>query len=95
MGIKKKRNTSCHEANYNYHIRKAREAARGLHGYERALKISEYFEEAGHPHAHYTFTELRMSDNWGQTDREFAIDLMQKMAYLLAINEMNRNESFR
>ena len=35
-----------------------------------------------------------MSDNWGQTDREFAIDLMQKMAYLLAINEMNRNEPF-
>lgn len=79
--------TNCIETNYNRHIRKARYVSRGYEGFERALKICEYFESAGHPHPDSTFNDVRMNNNEGQSDRQFAINLMKKMAYLVASGE--------
>ncbi len=75
------------EQNYNRHIRKARSFAKGCHGYERAIKICSYFELVGHPHPNYTFDEVRMSHWEGNSERQFAIELMKQMAHLVAVNE--------
>ena len=75
------------EQNYNRHIRKARRFAKGYHGYERAIKICSYFESVGHPHPNYTFNEVRMSHWEGNSERQFAIELMKEMAHLVAVNE--------
>ncbi|GAB2997919.1 hypothetical protein [Psychrosphaera aestuarii] len=80
----------CIDTNYNRHLRKARVYARGLAGYERATKIYKYFEGCGHPHPRLTFIDVRMNDTEGQTDRQFAINLMKEMAYLTAVNDMLR-----
>lgn len=53
--------TDCIETNYNRHIVKARKYVKGFSGYERAIKVCEYFEKAGHPHAKFTFNDIRMS----------------------------------
>jgi hypothetical protein len=78
---------NCIETNYNRHIRKARYVARGYEGFERALKICEYFESAGHPHPDSTFNGVRMNNTEGQSDKQFAINLMKNMASLVATNE--------
>jgi len=78
---------NCIEINYNRHIRKARHVARGYEGFERALKICEYFNAAGHPHPDSTFNLVRFNDAVRQSDRQFAIKLMKEMAYLVATNE--------
>ena len=72
---------------YNRHIRKARNFAKGYQGYERAIKICNYFQSVGHPHSDYTFNEIRMSHWEGNSERQFAIELMKQMAYLVAVNE--------
>jgi len=75
--------TDCVETNYNRYIRKARQAVKGFEGYERALKICDYFASEGHPHPSYTFNYVRFNNSEGQTDRQFAINLMKEMAYNL------------
>jgi hypothetical protein len=75
------------ETNYECNIRNARKAVKGLSGYDRALKISAYFKSIGHPHPEYTFIEVRFDNSEGQSDRQFAINLMKKMAYLVAVND--------
>lgn len=75
--------TSIKQA-YNRHIRKGRKACAGFSGWERAVAICDYFNEAGHPHAEYTFNEMAMNRS---SDHQFAIDLMKELANLLAINE--------
>jgi len=72
---------------YNRQIRYARKAVQGSQGYDRAIKICEYFESVGHPHPTYTFNQVRMNTSNGQSNRQFAIDLLQDMAYLVAKNE--------
>lgn len=69
---------------YKRQIRAARKAVQGSQGYDRAIKICEYFESVGHPHPNYTFNYLIMNR---QSNRHFAIDLMKDMAYLVATNE--------
>lgn len=89
--------TDYSEQKYNRHIRKARLAARGFEGYERAIKISDYFESVGHPHPNYTFNQVRSNNSEGQTEREFASNLMKEMAYLTSLNEtqsMNTLEQY-
>lgn len=81
------RKSDCIETNYNRHIRKAREAAKGYQDYERAIKICDYFETVGHPHPNYTFRQVRSNNSEGQTDRQFAINLMKKMAYTVATGD--------
>lgn len=81
------RKSDCIETNYNRHIRKAREAAKGYQDYERAIKICDYFETVGHPHPNYTFTQVRFNNSEGQTDRQFAINLMKEMAYTVATGD--------
>ncbi|WP_019027944.1 hypothetical protein [Colwellia piezophila] len=71
------------ETLYEQQIKKARQASRNLTGYERAIKICAYFESVGHPHPDYTFNQLAMNR---YSDRQFAIDLMKNMAYLVAVN---------
>ena len=75
------------ETNYERHIRNAHKAVKGLSGYDRALKISVYFESIGHPHADFTFMQVRSDNSEGQSDRQFAVNLMREMAYLVAVNE--------
>jgi hypothetical protein len=75
------------ETNYERNIRNARKAVKGLSGYDRALKISAYFESIGHPHADCTFMQVRFNNSEGQSDRQFAINLMREMAYLVAVNQ--------
>lgn len=82
----------CVEKNYNRYLAKARAYAKGLEGYDRALKICEYFEGCGHPHPQFTFKEVRMNDCEGQTDRQFAISLLKNMAYQTAVNDMLMSE---
>jgi hypothetical protein len=81
------RKSDCIETNYNRHIRKAREAAKGYQDYERALKICEYFNAAGHPHPDSTFNLVRFNDAVRQSDRQFAIKLMKEMAYTVATGD--------
>ncbi|ORT50220.1 hypothetical protein ST37_09990 [Vibrio sp. qd031] len=69
---------------YNRHIRLARQAAKGLYGYERAKVIRDYFDDAGHPHAGWTFNQMAMNRT---SDYQFAIDLMKDLANLCALNE--------
>lgn len=73
------------ETLYQKQITKAREASRNLTGYKRAIKICDYFESVGHPHPNYTFNQLAMNRG---SDRQFAIDLMKEMAYLVATNQV-------
>jgi hypothetical protein len=47
--------TDYSEQKYNRHIRKARLAAKGFEGYERAIKICHYFESVGHPHPNHHY----------------------------------------
>lgn len=79
-------NYSCIDKNYKRHIKGARHFAKGTKDYERAIKICEYFEYVGHPHPDYTFRHIRCSGE-SCSDRQFAINLMQDMAYLVATNE--------
>jgi hypothetical protein len=76
---------------YNRQIRYVRKAVQGTHGHDRAIKICEYFESVGHPHPGYTFNAVRMNKSNGKSDGQFAIDLMQDMAYLVATNESIMN----
>lgn len=76
------------ETNYNRHIRQARNAARGYEGYERALKICDHFKGEGHPHPDYTFTQVRFNNSEGQSDRQFAVNLMKEMAYTHAVGDV-------
>jgi hypothetical protein len=85
--------TNCIETNYNRHIRKARYVARGYEGFERAIKICEYFESEGHPHPTYTFNYVRMNNSEGQSDRQFALNLMKEMAYTSAVGDALEVES--
>ena len=82
----------CVEKTYYRHLAKARAYAKGLEGYDRALKICEYFEGCGHPHPQFTFKEVRMNNCEGQTDRQFAISLLKNMAYQTAVNDMLMSE---
>lgn len=45
-----KKQTLGIETLYEQQIRKARQASRNLTGFERAIKICDYFESVGHPH---------------------------------------------
>lgn len=74
------------ETNYNRHIKAARLFAKGASGYDRALKIRDYFESVNHPHPTYTFNYVRLSGE-ASSDKQFAIQLMKEMAYLVATNE--------
>jgi hypothetical protein len=77
-----------HTKSYNRHIKQAREAARGTSGIDRIIAITEYFNEAGHPHADNTANQLLMDRIlYQQSDRDFAYKVMSKMAYLVATNE--------
>ena len=78
-------NTQNIDTNANRHIRNARTFVKGLSGYERAEKITEYFENNGHPHAMFTFNQMAMNR---ASDAQFANDIIKEMAYLVAENEM-------
>lgn len=85
------KNYNCIEKNYNRHIKAARAFSKGTEGYERAIKICEYFESVDHPHTNSTFTAVRFSGE-PCSDRQFAINLMKDMAYLVAENEFLIND---
>ena len=79
-------NYCCIDKNYRRHIKGARHFAKGTKDFERAIKICDYFESVGHPHPNLTFCHIRY--NRGScSERQFAINLMQYMAYLVATNE--------
>ncbi|WP_335903964.1 hypothetical protein [Shewanella algae] len=89
-----RRNYNCIEGNYKRHIIKVREFARRTDGYERALKILEYFKSAGHPHPDYTFKQIRCNSG-SYSDKNFPINLMKEMAYLVATNEYLNSSSIK
>jgi hypothetical protein len=72
------------ESSYTRHVRLARKACKGLSGYKRAEAIKGYFSEKKHPHAQYTFEQMAMNRS---SDSQFAIELLQSMANLCALNE--------
>lgn len=77
-----------HSKIYNRYIRQAREAVKGSTGIDRIIAITEYFNEAGHPHADNTANQLIMDRiHHQQSDRDFAHKVMSEMAYLVATNE--------
>lgn len=73
-----------YETAYNRHIRNARKAATGLHGYERATAIATYFKGTAHPHVNFTFEQMALNRT---SDRQFAIELLNTLADLTAKNE--------
>lgn len=77
-----------HSKSYNLHIKQAREAAKGTTGIDRIIAITEYFNEAGHPHAYNTANKLIMDRiHHQQSDQNFSYKLMFEMAHLVATNE--------
>ncbi len=73
------------EHNYNKHVRRARRAAKGLTGLERAKAIYRYFDsETCHPHAFTTYNQIMLNR---VSDHQFPIELMRSLANLTAINE--------
>ncbi|MBT0090786.1 hypothetical protein [Vibrio alginolyticus] len=79
------------EHNYNKHVRRARRAAKGLTGLDRAKAIYRYFDsETCHPHAFTTYNQMMLNR---VSDHQFAIELMRSMADLVATNEMLAEEA--
>ena len=61
-------------------------AVKGYKGYERAIKICEFFEKNGeHPHPDQTFNTLAMERG---NDTKFATQLRDEMSHLVATNRM-------
>lgn len=75
---------TAYETAFNRHIRNARKAATGLHGYERATAIATYFKGTVHPHVAFTFGQMAANRT---NDRQFAIGLLNTLADLTAKNE--------
>ena len=79
------------EHNYNKHVRRARIAAKGLTGLDRAKAIYRYFDsETCHPHAFTTYNQMMLNR---VSDHQFPVELMRFMADLVATNEMLAEEA--
>lgn len=75
---------TSYETAFNRYVRKARKAAKGLSGYDRAKAVEAYFlDDETHPHVRYTFNKLYAARS---SDRQFAIDLLNTLADLAAKN---------
>lgn len=79
------------EHNYNKHVRRARRAAKGLTGLERAKAIYQYFDsETCHPHTLFTYNQMMFNR---VSDHQFPVELMRSMADLVATNEVLAEEA--
>ncbi|MCK8072425.1 hypothetical protein [Vibrio sp. 1CM23M] len=77
---------SCIETEFFKEMRKVDKAVKGFDGYERAIKICEYFEDQGeHPHPKYTFRQMAMNRT---SDYSFPSELKKEMSYLVASNRI-------
>lgn len=70
----------------------AMKAAENETGYEAAKKVGEYMAEQGHPHASYTRDEIWNGRNGEFTDEEMIKEIAERMASLIAENEMLAEE---
>jgi hypothetical protein len=74
---------------YNRHIRNARKAVKGSQGYDRSMKICEYFENIiGYSETWRLFFKLS-----SHSERQYAIDLMITLAHSAALNESVNKQS--
>ncbi|EIA4666901.1 hypothetical protein K7J31_002896 [Vibrio parahaemolyticus] len=80
----------CIETEMEKINKEVNQAVKGFKGYERAIKICEFFEEQGeHPHPDFTFNTMAMNR---ENDTKFATELRDEMSHLVATNRILKLE---